>query len=285
MGDLEQLRTQIPPCPAVSLPQFPYRFFSTGYVGSTAIDTGIGTGQRLAPPPIASPMRLALLPLLLVCLLSGCSFGQDEPTRTPVPTWTPTLAGQVPPAEVTVAEATATFPPPPTQIPPTATETPVETPTPLPTDTPAETPTPAPTDTPAATATPEPTATPAFAFTLEAAEKFPTDSLAANVVRVYLYVYSPATYGLAGYTLRVTHDGDLLTVEESSIGGVPIQTRNEPSPYTRFANMTVVFVEPQAGRWDIQLLDEAGTPVGPPATFELTADERTRELYVRYLQQ
>jgi hypothetical protein len=48
--------------------------------------------------------------------------------------------------------------------------------------------------------------------------------------------------------------------------------------------MSVIFVEPQAGRWDVQLIDSQGNAVGPAAPFELTADERTRELYVRYKQ-
>jgi len=175
----------------------------------------------------------------------------------------------------------------PTVLPPAAapTDTPTSAPpTPAPTETPVETPTPAPTETPAETPTPEPTATSAFSFTLEAAEKFPTDSLAANVVRIYLYVYSPSTYGLAGHTLLVRHNGADLTVDEVSTSGLPEQTRDTPGPYTRFANMSVVFVEPQAGRWEIQLLDPQRVPVGPPVTFDLTADERTRELYVRYRQ-
>ena len=223
---------------------------------------------------------------VLILLLSGCSFRESAPTRTPFPTWTPTPIGQQPAAGAPVVQVTT----PAVAAPTVAPQPPADTPTPAPptpasTDTPAEPPTPAPTDTPAATPTPEPTATPAFSFTLEAAEKFPTDSLAANVVRVYLYVYSPTTYGLDGYTLQVLHNGSPLTVEEVSTGGVPEQTRNEPSPYTRFFNMSVVFVEPQTGRWEVQLLDPQRTPVGPPAAFDLTADERTRELYVRYQQQ
>jgi len=225
-------------------------------------------------------LRFALALLLL--LLSGCSFGEATPTRTPFPTWTPTPLGQqAPAASVAQVIDTPTVPPPaaaPTEAPTS------EPPTPAPTDTPAEAPAPVPTDTPAETPTPEPTATVAFSFTLEAAEKFPTDSLAANVVRIYLYVYSPTTYGLPGYTLQVIHNGAALTVDEVSTGGIPEQTRDAPGPYTRFANMSVVFVEPQAGRWEIQLLDPQRNPVGPVVPFDLTADERTRELYVRYRQ-
>jgi len=105
------------------------------------------------------------------------------------------------------------------------------------------------------------------------------------VVRIYLYVYSVAEFGLPGYSLQVLHNGDPLTVDEVSTGGLPEQTRDVPSPYTRFANMNVIFVEPQAGRWEIQLVDEARAPAGPAVTFELTADEVTRELYVRYRQE
>jgi hypothetical protein len=49
--------------------------------------------------------------------------------------------------------------------------------------------------------------------------------------------------------------------------------------------MNVIFVEAQAGTWQVQLVDANDTPVGPPAQFELSADEATRELYVRYRSQ
>lgn len=282
MGEPAQHRTSSPPCPAAPL----------GRSGPlwAAVRRGIGAMVGLGQGPVrhgTGPYwRLTCFSLLLLGLVAGCSFGQAAPTRTPFPTWTPTPVGQQQQAAAPVAEATSA--PTATPLPPPAaapTDTPTSVPpTPAPTDTPAETPTPEPTATPVDTPTPEPTATAVFSFILEAAEKFPTDSLAANVVRIYLYVYSPATYGLPGYTLQVTHNGVPLTVDEVSTGGVPEQTRVEPGPYTRFANMSVVFVEPQAGRWDIQLLDPALAPVGPPVTFELTADERTRELYVRYRQ-
>ena len=226
-------------------------------------------------------LRVGLL--LVIVGLTGCSFGSSAPTRTPFPTWTPTAEGQQGGAAAPVAEApTAT--PVVDNVPPTATPEPPsptpDVPTPVPTDTlPPDVP---PTEAPTATAVPEATATAAFAFVLEAAEKFPTDSLAANVVRIYLYAYSPSEFGLPGYTLQVSHNGTPLTVDEVTSAGVPDQTRSEPSPYTRFANMSVVFVEPQAGRWEVQLVDNSRNPVGPPVAFDLTADELTRELYVRY---
>lgn len=224
--------------------------------------------------------------LLLIIGASGCSFGRTAPTRTPFPTWTPSPEGQqaaavapvddapTPTPALVVQQPTDTAVP----VPPTA-----EPATPVPTDTvaPEEVPTVAPTETPV----PEPTATAAFAFALEAAEKFPTDSLAANVVRIYLYAYEPTAFGLPGYTLQVLHNGTPLTVDEESTAGAPEQTRTDPSPYTRFTNMSVVFVEPQAGRWEVQLVDNSRIPVGPAVAFDLTADEVTRELYVRYRQE
>ncbi len=246
---------------------------------------GVHKRHRFPQPPRFSTISLLMLVLVLLLTGAGCSFGGDTPTRTPVPTWTPTPIGQ----SGTGGGAVVLSTPLPTVAevaqPPADTPTPVPpTQAPLPTDPPTETPTPEPTatETPVDTPTPEPTATAAFAFVLEAAEKFPTDSLAANVVRLYLYVYSPTEFGLDGYTLQVLHNGEELAVDEISVAGVPEQTRAEPSPYTRFTNMSVIFVEPQAGRWDIQLIDEARAPAGPPVTFELTADENTREFYVRY---
>jgi hypothetical protein len=102
------------------------------------------------------------------------------------------------------------------------------------------------------------------------------------VVRIYLYVYSQAAFALPGYSIAVTHNGASLAVDQTSTGGLPQQTRNEPSPYTRFHNLSAIFVESQAGQWNVQLVDDSGQFVGPPAEFQLSADETTRELYVRY---
>jgi hypothetical protein len=259
------------------------------------------TGGAAPNPARSSRAVLLLLPVLL--WLSGCAGGEPAPTRTPVPTWTPTpliadaeqpadVAGQtaptsasneigaqvVDPAVVAAAIATET----PTPL-PTETPTPVPTATPLPTETPTVTPTPPPTDTPTPVPTPTPSPTPDYAFELEAAEKFPTESLAQNVVRIYAYVYSPAELGLEGYTLSVLHQGAPLVVDETSTAGLPVVTREDPdSPYSRFTNLSVIFVEPQAGEWLVQLLDPQGAPAGPEAIFTLTEDETTRELYVRY---
>lgn len=244
--------------------------------------------------------------LTLILVLAACGGGEAEPTRTPIPTWTPTPQGAAPveqaaaaapvqagPAQpgqqvldpTQIAAAIATETPTPTPLP---TDTPTPEPTATPTETPTITPTPLPTDTPVPTETPVPSPTPTpepvYPFALEEAIKFPTEALAPNVVRIFAYIYSPAEFGLGDYTLRVEHDGAVLVVDEVSSAGLPAQTRDEVGPYTRFTNFNVVFVEPQAGTWRVQLLDPQGQPAGPEAIFELTADENTRELYVRYRQ-
>jgi hypothetical protein len=214
----------------------------------------------------------------------GCTrFRLPDPTRTPIPTFTPTPIGGGPAATANdqrVVSQNQENPSTPTATPPpptfTATPPPTETSTPLPTETAA------PTETPTPSATPEPTATPDYSFDLESAEKFPTESLAPNVVRVYLYVYSSAEFGLPGYSLVVTHNGAPLTVDQISKGGLPSQTRGMPGAYTRFTNMNAIFVEAQAGEWIVQLVDEEGNKVGPVARFQMTDDEVTREIYVRY---
>lgn len=233
-----------------------------------------------------------LVSAILLFLLAACGGnGSEQPTRTPVPTWTPTVGapGAGEPVVATQAPAVAPIVP---ADPATATPAPVpvepsptpEPPTPEPPTPEEPTATPEPTLPPTETPTPAPTATPNWLFDLESFEKLPTQSLAANVVRIWLYAYSPSNFGLDGYTLRVTHNGQPLTIEESTTAGVPQTTRPGNSPYTRFANFNVILVEPQEGTWELQLLDSEGIPVGPPATFALTADENTRELYVRYRQ-
>lgn len=256
---------------------------------------------------VTTPSWVLAMLLFAVVLMAGCGGQEATPTRTPIPTWTPTPADAAPPAQFEQSAPQAAVQAPsgpvqpgqqaidPTQIAaaiatstPTPTETPTETPTPEPTATPTETPTitqtPLPTDTPTPEPTPTPTPEPDYPFALEEAVKFPTESLAQNVVRIYGYFYAPDVLGLEGYSLRVEHLGSQLVVDEVSFAGLPEQTRDEISPHTRFTNFSVVFVEPQAGEWRVQLLDPNGEPAGPAAVFELTADENTRELYVRYVQ-
>lgn len=233
--------------------------------------------QNLEFSPVARIFCLAVASLLVGIALSACNDdGQQPPTRTPVPTWTATLSAD---AQAATSAATPVQNPPPAQAADTATNTP---PPPAATDTPASAATDTPTPEPTPTLTPEPTATTAYAFELETAEKFPTDSLAPNMVRVNLFVYNTDMLGLGGYRLRVTHNGSDLVVDAISADGVPKTTSDKPGPYTRFTNMNAVFVESQSGRWEVQLLDPNGAPVGPVADFDLTADENTRELYVRY---
>ena len=222
---------------------------------------------------------------LLALVLSGCGGEDSPPTRTPVPTWTATPIGAAPQAQPQppAAEAQGQPAPPPAQpLPATDTPPPPPTDTLVPTPVPTDTPVPVPTETPTEVPTPTAIPTPELPFLLETAEKFPTTSLAPNIVRIYLYVYSPDELGLAGYSLSVVHNGVPLTVDELSAEGLPEQTRNEVGPYTRFTNMNIIFVEAQAGRWELQLVDAQKVTVGPPAVFDLTADEQTRELYIRY---
>lgn len=233
---------------------------------------------------------MGLLSIAVLLFSQGCNRQQVAPTRTPLPTWTSTpivseqAGGEAQSqnsADTSIAVSSASQATVAPAIIPTNTPL-APTGTPTATKTPASTPTPLPTPTPEPTKTPIPTPTPDYTFDLESAEKFPTDSLAANVVRVYLYVYSPVELALADYTIAVEHDGEQLDVDAISIAGLPEQTRTEPSAYTRFTNLNAIFVEPQAGKWSVQLLDAEGKVAGPIANFELTNDEVTRELYVRY---
>jgi hypothetical protein len=241
--------------------------------------------------------RLGWLLLLLAALLVGGCGGRDEPTptRTPIPTYTPTPVGQQPVAEAqqptaqpvaptnTPLPPTPTFTPEPptatlTPIPPTDTPIPTETPTATPTDTPTATPSPTPTLTPTLTPTP----TPDYAFGLEMAEQFPTQLPGVDEVRVYVYIYNGEAYALGGYSIGVTKDGVPLTVLARSTDGLPGETRPGPSPYTRFANLGAAFFEKAEGVWVIQLLDRGGFAMGEPAQFVLGPDDNLRELYLRY---
>lgn len=123
-------------------------------------------------------------------------------------------------------------------------------------------------------------ATASFAFDLVAQEQFPEP----NVVRIYLYVFDDRN-ALAGYSLRVTKDGEALPVGELSFGPNSAFTWPVADPRQRAQNLKVEFpgVAP-GGVWEVQLTLD-GAPVGPPATFTLGGNDVNRELYVRYRRQ
>jgi hypothetical protein len=127
-------------------------------------------------------------------------------------------------------------------------------------------------------ATPIPTA-PAADFVLEAQEQFPETSL----VRIFLYVYS-GNSALEGYALRVTKDGVEMPTSGVSFGGQPAFTWPFQDPRQRYQNYKVEFPDtPVAGVWQVQIVDNAGNVVGPPAAFNLAANDPRQELYVRYV--
>lgn len=271
--------------------------------------TTASKGTRRQPYGQLSNLPTILLLIFISVILTGCfSGGRSAPTRTPFPTWTPTPSdgAAAPPdnqvqaqvqteSSLAVAAAPADADSAPAENAPAAVEAapapaveqpPAEAPapaTPIPVEEPTETPVPEPTEAPteAPTNTPTP-AGPQYEFELEEAEKFPTDSLAENVVRVFLYVYGGGQFALPGYSLVVAHNDASLPVDATSTGGLPDVTRDEPGKYTRFTNMNAIFIEPQGGTWAIQLVDDLGVAVGPPAFIELAPDDNARELYIRY---
>lgn len=126
---------------------------------------------------------------------------------------------------------------------------------------------------------PAPTPTPNnLDFDLVAQEQF-EESITP---RIYLYVYSGAE-GVGGYTLRVKKDGIELPVNVTSFGGQPGMTWPLPLPRQRFYNMKLEYKgTPGPGTWEIQLVDFNGKVVGPPATFHMSDNDQTQEMYVRY---
>ncbi|MEZ4867102.1 MAG: SH3 domain-containing protein [Caldilineaceae bacterium] len=143
-----------------------------------------------------------------------------------------------------------------------------------PTDTPPPAAPAAPTEPPPTEAPPPPS----FSFELSEQAQFPEPKL----VRVFLYVFDGSS-ALAGYSVRVKKDGAELPVSAKSQGGQPGMTWPINDSRQRFQNMKVEFpgVAP-AGQWEVQLIDGGGNPVGPPANFNLAANDSNLELYVRY---
>ncbi len=136
---------------------------------------------------------------------------------------------------------------------------------------------------PAATAADAPPAAQSsgeFTFDLRMQEQFPETGL----VRIFLYVYS-GNNSLAGYSLRVVHNGAELPVEGTSFAGQPAFTWPFQDARQRYQNFKVEFsdVDP-AGTWEVQIIDSDGNAVGPSATFTLAANDPQQELYVRYEQ-
>ena len=131
---------------------------------------------------------------------------------------------------------------------------------------------------PAETSAPADQAPAEFTFDLRNQEQFAE----TGMVRIYLYVYS-GNDALAGYSLRIFHNGAELPVEGTSFAGQPALTWPFQDARQRYQNFKVEFpdVEP-AGVWEVQLIDSSGNPVGPTATFTLASDDPQQELYVRY---
>jgi hypothetical protein len=128
--------------------------------------------------------------------------------------------------------------------------------------------------------TPAPTAAPVVNFILESQEQFPE----TGVVRIFLYVFS-GNDALGCYSLRVTKYGAELPVEGTSFAGQPAFTWPFQDPRQRFQNFKVEYDDtPAQGVWQVQLIDNTGATVGPPATFTLSSNDPQQELYVRYAQ-
>lgn len=176
------------------------------------------------------------------------------------------------------AAAPPPTPVPPTPVPPTAAPQAAPPPTsapaaPQPTAPPAQ-----PTTAPAAEPAP---AEPEFDFALKATEQFPE----TNVPRIFLYVFEN-DQALSGYSLKITKDGAELPANATSFGPQAGFTWPIESARQRFQNMKAEFPgQSPAGTWVVQLVDSGGNPVGPEATFNLTAGDENQELYVRYEQQ
>lgn len=128
---------------------------------------------------------------------------------------------------------------------------------------------------------PVPASSDQFAFDLVVQEQFPETS----IVRIFLYVFSEQIQALPGYSLQVTKDGNQLPVDSLSFGPQAGFTWPIATARQRFQNMKVEFPgESPGGQWTVQLINDSGQMVGPPATFELNNNEQNRELYVRYQQ-
>ncbi len=122
---------------------------------------------------------------------------------------------------------------------------------------------------------------PDIQFSLENQEQFPESAS----VRIFLYVYS-GNEGLAGYSLWVRKDGVDVPVNVISFGGSPGFTWPFQDARQRSQNWKAEFPDlPPEGQWEVQLIDDDGRIVGPPATFAIGPNDGNLELYVRYERQ
>lgn len=248
------------------------------------------------PLPKAKKLTTSLLALLLLAgalILTGCGSlrrgPEPTPTRPPLPTYTPTPQGFVPPNAV-VQEVASVAAEPATAPVPQEVAAPVEIPTKIPTEAPtlAPTTTPEPTQTPTPepTATPTATPTPDYLFELEESSRFPLakdDKLTG--VRIFAYIYDVDEFALGNYGLIITRDEQPVEPVEAaarSAAGLPGQTRAEIGPYSRFTNLTLTVEGPTVGVWTVQAVDANRAPLGRPAIFILGSQDNERELYVRY---
>src|SRR5690606_12780046 len=108
-----------------------------------------------------------------------------------------------------------------------------------------------------------------FTFDLRNQEQFAE----TGMVRIYLYVYS-GNDALAGYSLRISHDGAELPVEGTSFAGQPALTWPFQDARQRYQNFKVEFPDVgPTGVWEVQLIDSSGNPVGPATTFTLAPND------------
>lgn len=138
---------------------------------------------------------------------------------------------------------------------------------------------PRPTPTPPPPTQPPP---PAYAFDLEATAQEPE----TNMVRILLHVYAGNfNNSLTGYSLSVKKDGVALTVSGNCVAGTALHSKTHPAEAAQdhLYNCKYEFPGiPPAGRWEAQLIDAGGNPVGPPASWVLIDNDTRRELFVRY---
>ncbi len=145
-------------------------------------------------------------------------------------------------------------------------------PTPRPTR-PRPTPTPPPPTQPPA---------PVYAFDLEATAQEPE----TNMVRILVHVYADNfNNSLQGYSISVKKNGAPLGVSGFCVAGTALHSKTNPAEIAQdhLYNCKYEFPGvPPAGRWEAQLIDAGGNPVGPPASWLLSDNDTRRELFVRY---